>query len=59
VNPDRTQPVGQPEMFHMDLKPFWVDRDTTIQHSEVGQLWGDQLQRLPLVERLEIEFRYE
>jgi hypothetical protein len=43
----------------MDLKPFWVDRDTTIQHSEVGQLWGDQLQRLPLVERLEIEFRYE
>lgn len=59
ADPNRTSTVGQPEIFAIDLNPFWVERDTTIRWSQSGVLTPEQLARLPLVDRMEVEFRYE
>lgn len=56
---DRASMVGQPEIFCMCLNPFWVDREQVLIHNDGGRLTDDQLQRLPLVDRLVVEFRYE
>jgi hypothetical protein len=46
-------------MFCLNLPAFWVNRDSTIEHSEMGTLTPEQFERLPLVDRMEIELRYE
>jgi len=56
---NRATAVGQPEIFCMCLTPFWVDREQIKLHNDGGSLSDEQLQRLPLVDRLEVEFRYE
>lgn len=56
---NRATAVGQPEIFSMCLKPFWGDREQVLLHSDGGTLSAEQLQRLPLVDRLEVEFRHE
>ncbi len=56
---NRATAVGQPEIFCMCLNPFWVDREQIKLHNDGGRLSEDQRQRLPLVDRLEVEFRYE
>jgi len=56
---NRATAVSQPEIFCMCLNPFWVDREQVMLHNDGGTLSAEQLQRLPLVDRLEVEFRYE
>jgi hypothetical protein len=56
---DRTTAVGRPEIFCLCLNPFWVDREQIKLHSDGGSISEEQRQRLPLVDRLEVEFRYE
>jgi hypothetical protein len=59
ADPNRAAQVGQPEMFCIDVPPFWVSRDSTERVSETGMLTMEQRERLPLVDRLEVELRIE
>ena len=54
-------PLGKPELFHLDVTPFWVDRDQILLHRASGSLktTPPELRLLPLVDRMTVEFRYE
>lgn len=56
-DPQRVAPVGQPEMFNVALQPFWMARDSRERISQRGRLTAEELARLPLVDRVEVELR--
>ncbi len=51
--------LGKAELFRIEVPDFWVDRSDVVHVREVGRLSPVEMRTLSLVDRIEVDFRYE